>query len=154
MLLKEIISIKPGSFIKGIRFLDNMFPTIPHGGRRVTFLLNGWNIPLDLKDKDYAIRTPWFNCPDVKYYNSIEINDLLVGEKYKQLSEDFQSFECFCWAEFKINEPIGIHLGQYGLSIDSYGNILFYTKILRNDGKVGFLALTTKNLEENELELL
>jgi len=157
MLVKDVVAIKPGAFIKGLKFLDQENFDI-WKGRRATFNLNNWVIPEKLNITDYTIRTPWFSQPISKVYNSTEINELLVGEKYKQLKEDDESvygWNDVGWASFKLHEPIGVHLGIYKLAVDSVSNaILFYTKILRNDGKVGFISFSTKNIEENELELL
>ena len=157
MLIKDLIDIKPGSYIKGCKFLDKLDSDIWKTGRRATIHLKGWDIPTKLREQDYEIRTPWFVQSPFPVYNSDELHDLLKSNFYKDTeeNEDSYSLEYIGWASFKLDEPIGIHLGSYSLVYDNVSEgIMIYTKILRNNGEVGFIALTTKSVEENELELL
>jgi hypothetical protein len=157
MLIKDVLAIKPGSYIKGFKFLDD-FDFMSMNGRRATFDLNCWNVSKRLKDKKYIVRTPWYIDPPFPVYDNADLSDLLKTGKYmsiSQLGNDHYAWHYEGWACFNINEPVGIHLGTYSLSFDEDSEgIVLYTKILRNDGQVGFISLSTKNIEENELELL
>ena len=159
MLIKELFDLKPGTFIKGIKFLEMS----PLEGRSATLNLNSWQY--DIKDKrymdQYTVRTPWFNNPMFEPYDGnqsfVALYSLtpFVFNENLDLEGVGDSFQSMGWSHFDYNEPVGIHLGQFGV-FGSHGDngILIYTKILRGDGEIGYLACTTTDINNKDLELL
>lgn len=158
MLIKELFDLKPGTFIKGIKFLE----ISPLEGRSATLNLNGWQS--DIKDKrytdQYTVRTPWFNNPMFEPYDGnqsfVALNSLTPFVEDIDLEEGVgDSFQSMGWSHFDYNEPVGIHLGEFGVFGSwAMGGILIYTKILRGDGEIGYLACTTADINNKDLELL
>lgn len=171
MLAKELFDLKPGTFIKGFQLL-NMSRI---EGRSVTFNSQGWkcddlDILIESEYKDYVVRTPWYNNPTFKPCNGLKAFEIsnsfapfICGED-AALENDFfedgagDNFGSMGWANFRYNEPIGIHLGTFGVFMSQAqgdaGWVTIYTKILRGDGEVGYLVCATNNLNLNHLELL
>ncbi len=166
MLAKELFDLKPGTFIKGFQFL-NMSRI---EGRSVTLNSQGWkcddlNKLIESEYKDYVVRTPWFNNPMFEPYNGLQAIQVLKSFPPFSLEEAFvleegigDSFGSMGWAQFRYNEPIGIHLGTFGVFTGQPQQniewIIVYTKILRGDGEVGYIAFATTDINENHLELL
>ena len=158
MLIQELFDLKPGTFIKGIKFLEMS----PLEGRSATLNLNGWQS--DIKDKrytdQYTVRTPWFNNPMFEPYDGnqsfVALNSLTPFVEDIDLEEGVgDSFQSMGWSHFDYNEPVGIHLGEFGVFGSwAMGGILIYTKILRGDGEIGYLACTTADINNKDLELL
>ena len=163
MLIKDILGIKPGTYIKGFKSLMNHHDDNPdffyqYDGRRVTFDLNGWDFPEKSVNENYMIRTPWYVDLPFPKYNKTQLYDLLKTENYMSFKDEEYVSTYTSWASFKFNEPIGIHLGTYCLRMEIASNfqppVAFYTKILRSTGEVGFICLITRNIKEKALELL
>lgn len=156
MLAKELFDLKPGTFIKGIKFLNMSY----FEGRCATLNVGKWESEITNKSfvGGYTVRTPWFNNPMFKPYDGsqsivmLHSLSLFAFDLEEGAGDSFQSME---WSHFAYNEPIGIHLGAFGV-FSSQGDpgVLIYTKILRGDGEVGYLACTTTDINNKDLELL
>ena len=163
MLVKELLAIKPGTFIKGIKLYNNYDSTSPYSfeGRKASLSVNNWETFKEV-DNSYVLRTPWYNDPVFKTYDGQEafnmlnagdlfvIEDQFVDETY---GEGFQSMGS---SHFRYNEPVGIHLGRFGVFVSEAetNSIVVYSKILRCDGQTGFIGCTTSDVNKKDLELL
>lgn len=164
MLAKELFDLKPGTFIKGLQFL-NMSRI---EGRSVTLNSQGWKCDnlIESECKNYVVRTPWYNNPTFEPCNGLKAFEIsnsfatficsggvaLEDNSFEDgVGDNFGSME---WANIRYNEPIGIHLGTFGVFMGGSGWVIIYTKILRCDSEVGYLACATSKLNLNHLELL
>lgn len=163
MLVKELLAIKPGTFIKGIKLYNNYDPASPYSfeGRKASLSVRNWETFKEV-DSSYVLRTPWYNDPIFETYdgkqafNMLKSGDLFVTED--QLVDEVygEGFESMGWSHFRYNEPIGIHLGTFGIFVSEAekDSIVVYSKILRCDGQTGFLGCTTRDVNKKDLELL
>lgn len=162
MIFKELLGLKPGTFIKGIRLIDYS----PLEGRCATLDANEWHS--EVKEykymKNYTLRTPWYSEPTFEPMNAQQAYDKLLSIhslsflEQQELDivfpeEQFKSVE---WASFEYGNPVGIHLGTFFVSPDSSRSqtTLVFTKLLRCDGEVGYIALVAQNINNKDLELL
>jgi hypothetical protein len=152
MLLKDIISIKPGTLIKG-------FKIKPFRNRSAIFNLDGWEITPEFDfECIQTIFYPLGYIPEqYKIYNSNELQ--VSDEKINELrQEDFwKDWNHSYFIKYNIGDPIGIHLGEYiicdGDELSNKGTSL-YSKILLPNGDIGFLVFHSKNWKKKEMELV
>jgi hypothetical protein len=152
MLLKDIISIKPGTLIKG-------FKIKPFRNRSAIFNLDGWEITPEFDfECIQTIFYPLGYIPEqYKIYNSNELQ--VSDEKINELrQEDFwKDWDHSYFIKYNIGDPIGIHLGEYiicdGDELSNKGTNL-YSKILLPSGDIGFLVFHSKNWKKKEMELV
>ncbi len=152
MLLKDIISIKPGALIKG-------FKIKPFRNRSAIFNLDGWEITPDFYFE--CIQTIFYPLGYIpkqyKIYNSNELQ--ISDEKINELrQEDFwKDWDHSYFIKYNIGDPIGIHLGEYIICHgDEFSNncTSLYSKILLPSGDIGFLIFHSKNWKKKEMELV
>lgn len=152
MLLKDIISIKPGTLVKG-------FKIKPFRNRSAVFNLDGWDITPDFYFE--CIQTIFYPLGYIpKQYKIYNSNELQVSdEKINELhQEDFwKEWDRSYFIKYNIGDPIGIHLGEYiicnGDELSNKGTSL-YSKILLPSGDIGFLVFHSKNWKKKEMELV
>lgn len=161
MLIKELFNLKPGTFIKGIRFLNMSVLE----GRSATLNVNGWcSDIIDSKyNEKYMVRTPWYTNPTFDLLNGNQALEAIKAFKVPDFDECIdiedgleERFASMGWAHFEYNQPLGIHLGAFAVfgGITEPDQILIYTKILRGDGEVGYIACSTQSINNKHLELL
>jgi len=152
MFLKDIISIKPGTLIKG-------FKIKPFRNRSATFKLDGWETPTEFDfDCIQTIFYPLAYVPGAyTLYKSHELQDGNLSIN-NILQEDFwRDWDRSYFIKYNIGDPVGIHLGEFiiceGDSVSLDGTNL-YSKILIPSGDVGFLVFHSKNWKKKEMELV
>jgi len=152
MLLKDIISIKPGTLIKG-------FKIKPFRNRSAIFNLDGWEITPEFEFE--CIQTIFYPLGYIpkqyKIYNSneLQVSDEEINELHQ---EDFWKYwDRSYFIKYNIGDPIGVHLGEYiicnGDELSNKGTSL-YSKILLPSGDIGFLVFHSKNWKKKEMELV
>lgn len=152
MFLKDIISIKPGTLIKGLKIK-------PFRNRSATFSLNGWDLTNDFEfDCIQTIFYPMGYIPE--QYRLYKADELQIDSRSIDSlhQEDFwKDWDHSCFVKYNIGDPIGVHLGEYiickGDEVFLKGTSL-YSKILMANGDIGFLVFHSKNWKKKELELV
>jgi len=157
MFAKELLNLKPGTFIKGIRFLDMSVLD----GRSATLNIEGWccDVAVPIYNVQYTLRTPWYTNPTFDLIDGNQAIEDLISCRVAKFEDPIEeSFTGMSWSHFDYDNPIGVHLGAFAIyGGNDTGQITICTKILRCDGEVGCIALVAKSSHDiyNEhLELL
>lgn len=164
MLPKELFDLRPGTFIKGIRLIDYN----PLEGRCASLNVKEWISDVKWSrdcqgTKNYTLLTPWYANPTLKPMNGQQAYEKLVSIHSLSFSEQQnldvvipdEQFNCVEWTKFEYDDPIGIHLGMFFIfpNSESVQATIVYSKLLRSDGEVGYIALIAQNINK-DLELL
>lgn len=166
MFIHELLNLKPGTFIKGF---DLFHHSEDRNGRCATFKLDGWRHEGGMYNSTYVVRTPIYNNPTFEPCNAIKAKEiidsnLLSWHCYGILNDsnvdmDIEAMGSMEWGQFKYNDPIGIHIGSFGVHFSLMGEneplqLLVFTKMLFGNGEVGYLVCVTNDVNKQHLELL
>lgn len=156
MYAKELFALKSGVFIKGLFIVD----LENWKGRAATLSENGWCYQRDdLRDKFDKVQTLLFQekiMQEVTTYTGEECLKIMNSDfawlVELQLPKIIEQSNYLSFTSFKKNNPVGIHLNEFVLA--KQGELYaIYSKILLCSGTMGYIGLTTTDLNSERLEL-
>lgn len=165
MLPKELFDLKPGTFIKGIRLIDYS----PLEGRCASLNVSKWvdEVRGSKFRKNYTLRTPWYSNPVLTPMNGQQAHEKLLSIYSMSFDEFYgldtlfpeEQFNSVEWVGFDYDNPVGVHLGVFFVfpvspDTERSKSTLVYSKLLRSDGEVGYIAMIAQNINNKDLELL
>jgi hypothetical protein len=142
MLAANILSLKPGTLIKGFNVTDDC-----------TLSVNGWKVKPKSLDEIDAVRTIWYPNSHLPKYVRTTSGLEIIKRDYPSRKDIWQDWNCSTFMPFIVGAPVGILVGDFILC--DQGPIKnLYVKLLTTDGQLGFIVLMTGNLHKREMVLI
>ena len=160
MFLKDLVELKPGTLIKGLSLTNT----------QRFFSVTEWKLNLSeqlkviFKNEPLTVLFyPEYSMP--KHIHTVSKNILKDNlEEYveKRIIDPWYDWDDNRLIEYKYNEPLGIHLGEFIFSYYksktlmsqiSEKTLVVYSKMLLGSGDVGYFLFTAEDWQTQEMEL-